>query len=338
MKQKYYIGIDISKEKVDIAVITNEFQLILEKVVKNNQQKLTSFFKSLIRKLKITSDEFLVCCEETGIYKRPLQLVCVKNDFPIWVETAFKIKKASSSLRGKSDKQDALRIADYACRYSDKQKLYKEPEKETTTLQTLLNARETIIEQIIRFENQINESKNFDKEKHILLKSCFEKPIKTLKKQLSEIENKIDELVKDNEAINENLKLLTSISGIGKQTGLQFIVYTHNFTAFESPNHLACYSGVAPFPNESGSIIKKARVSSLANKKLKKLLHMAAMSCIRAKGELKEYFIRKVKEGKNKMVVLNNIRNKLIKRMFAVIKRRTEYITNNFHQNVCILP
>jgi transposase len=73
-----------------------------------------------------------------------------------------------------------------------------------------------------------------------------------------------------------------------------------------------------PFPNQSGVSIKRDRVSKLANQKLKKLLHMAAMSCIRAHGELKEYFIRKVKEGKNKMLVINAIRNKLVHRMFAV--------------------
>ncbi|MBK6525459.1 MAG: IS110 family transposase [Crocinitomicaceae bacterium] len=69
---------------------------------------------------------------------------------------------------------------------------------------------------------------------------------------------------------------------------------------FANPKHLACYAGVAPFPNESGTVIKRARVSKLANMKLKTLLHMAAMSCIRAKGDLKEYYIRKVKEGKTK--------------------------------------
>jgi transposase len=76
-------------------------------------------------------------------------------------------------------------------------------------------------------------------------------------------------------------------------------------------------------------MIKKARVSGFANKKLKKLLHLAAMAATRKKGELKEYFIRKVKEGKSKMLVLNNIRNKLIGRMFAVIKRKTPYVSIN---------
>ena len=104
------------------------------------------------------------------------------------------------------------------------------------------------------------------------------------------------------------------------------MVYTRNFTTFETPNHLACYAGVAPFPNESGTSIKRARTSSLANQKLKKLLHLAAMAAIRSKGEISDYYLRKVKEGKNKMLVINNIRNKLIKRMFAVLKSNKPYV------------
>lgn len=338
MKQKYFIGVDISKGKVDCACIDGSYKPILEKIVVNTDAKLFSFLTSLIKKLKVNCEDVLVCCEETGIYKRPLQRACIKAGVPLWVETAFKIKKSSSTIRGKSDKQDALRIADYACRYADKQKLYQEPDKQNSALQTYLNARETIINEIIRMTQQINESKDFDKEKHKLLKSCFDKPIQALKTQLAIIEKEINDLVSENLSMNENAELLTSISGIGKQNALQFMVYTNNFTAFESANHLACYAGVAPFPNESGTIIKKARVSSFANKKLKKLLHMAAMSCIRAKGDLRDYYIRKVKEGKNKMLVLNNIRNKLIRRMFAVIKRRSAYVAINFERNVCILP
>jgi transposase len=119
---------------------------------------------------------------------------------------------------------------------------------------------------------------------------------------------------------------LTSIPGIGRQNALNFILFTNNFKDFHSANHLACYAGVVPFPNQSGGTIKKDRVSKLANHKLKKLLHMAAMSCIRAHGDLKEYYIRKVKEGKNKMLVINALRNKLAHRMFAVIKRQTPYV------------
>lgn len=229
MKQIYYIGVDISKEKVDIAVIDHKYKVIVEKVIKNQSNKLISFFYSLLKKLKVEKDQLLVCCEETGIYKTPLQQLSVKMGIDLWIELALKIKRASSSIRGKSDKQDALRIADYCCRYSDKKVIYKEPSKANKTLQVLVNARESILGQITRFKQQLSESKRFDKEKYDILKTCFQGSLSALKKQLAQVEKQIDEVVQSCEETTKNMKLLKSIPGIGRQTALQFIVYTRNF-------------------------------------------------------------------------------------------------------------
>ncbi|WP_336734998.1 IS110 family transposase, partial [Chryseobacterium sp. VD8] len=75
---------------------------------------------------------------------------------------------------------------------------------------------------------------------------------------------------------------------------------TDNFKNFENAKHLACYAGVVPFKNQSGTIVKKERISKMANQKLKKLLHLSAMATIRADKELKAYFVRKVEQGKIK--------------------------------------
>ena len=338
MIQKCFVGIDISKEKIDVACIDNDYKVVFEKIICNSESKIRTLLVSTMRKLKLSKEEILVCCEQTGIYNRNLERVCNEIGITLWVENAFKIKKATSSLRGKSDKMDAMRIADYARRYSDKQREYQEPSLENQKLKTLLNARETMIAEITRLSQQINESKDFDSTKYKLLKTCFDKPVKALKKQLAEIETAINLLVEDCAEMQQNAKLLSSIPGIGRQNALAFIVYTQNFKNFSNAKHLACYTGVAPFPNESGTIVKRARVSKLANLKLKSLLHMAAMSSIRSKGELRDYYIRKVKEGKNKMLVLNNVRNKLIERMFSVIKRQSEYVENYFELSTCELP
>lgn len=338
MIQKCFIGIDISKEKVDFACIDSNYKILFEKKICNSESKIRTLLVGTMRKLKLDREEILVCCEQTGIYNRNLERVCIEIGITLWVESAFKIKKTASSLRGKSDKMDAMRIADYARRYSDKQREYREPSLDNQKLKTLLNARETVIGEITRLTQQINESKDFDSTKYKLLKMCFDKPVKALKRQLAEIETEINLLIEACPEMQQNAKLLSSIPGIGRQNALAFIVYTENFKNFSNAKHLACYAGVAPFPNESGTIIKRARVSKLANLKLKSLLHMAAMSCIRAKGELKEYYIRKVLEGKNKMLVLNNVRNKLIERMFAVIKRQSAYVENYSDIKTCELP
>jgi transposase len=112
-------------------------------------------------------------------------------------------------------------------------------------------------------------------------------------------------------------------------TAINTIVATRAFTKFNDPRKFACHAGVAPFNYSSGTSIRsKWKVSHRANKKLKKLFHMAALSAIQAPGELKDYYTRKTNEGKNKMTVINAIRAKIIHRIFAVIRNNQEYDKN----------
>ena len=122
-------------------------------------------------------------------------------------------------------------------------------------------------------------------------------------------------------------KIVLSVDGIGINTAIDMIVYTNEFKSINSPKKFACYSGVAPFETSSGkSIHKSKRISHFANKNSKRLLHMAAMSAIIMKGELRDYYLKKTENGKPKMVVLNAVRNKLIQRVFACVNNNRMYV------------
>lgn len=127
--------------------------------------------------------------------------------------------------------------------------------------------------------------------------------------------------------LKQQYKLLTSIPGIGMQTTIYAIIVTKGFSAFDNWRQLACYAGVAPFPYQSGTSIKgRTKVHHLADKKLKSLLNMCAITAVRHDRELKDYFEKKVMEGKSKMLVINNVRCKLLGRIFAVINRKTPFV------------
>ena len=119
------------------------------------------------------------------------------------------------------------------------------------------------------------------------------------------------------------------MDAIGPTTAGHLLVVTNEFKNFNCPKKFACYAGTAPFENSSGTSIRgKSHVSPYANKDTKKLLHMAALSAINMQNELAVYYQRKVSEGKNKMAVINAVRNKLIKRIFAVVERGAKYEKN----------
>lgn len=117
---------------------------------------------------------------------------------------------------------------------------------------------------------------------------------------------------------------IKSIPGIGEQTAVYLIITTKGFTAFKNWRQFACYSGVAPFEFSSGSSVKgKTKVNHMADKKMKSLLQMCALTALKYDPKLKAYYLKK---KENSMLVLNKIRCKLISRVFAIIKRETPFI------------
>jgi len=89
---------------------------------------------------------------------------------------------------------------------------------------------------------------------------------------------------------------------------------------------VACYCGVTLFGHYSETSFKeKTRVRHFANKSIKKLLHLLAMSAIQTDEELKMHYQCKVAESKNKMLVINAVRNKILHRLCAAIKRGTPF-------------
>ena len=147
---------------------------------------------------------------------------------------------------------------------------------------------------------------------------------------MAAIEARIDELFSKDAQLSRLYELISSVDGVGKCIAGQVIVDTNEFKNIKEGKAYACYSGVAPFEHRSGSSVG-SRSRDRANKGSKTLLHMAALSPIRMAGEIKEYYQRKVAEGKNKMSVMNAIRNKLILRVFACVRNNKVYQKNYLH-------
>jgi transposase len=148
-----------------------------------------------------------------------------------------------------------------------------------------------------------------------------------LDSDIAKVESQIIEIVDQDENLRKLYKIITSVVGIGFVTAINLLVHTHAFTIMDDARKLACYCGVAPFEYSSGSSIRgKTRVHSMANKKLKCNLHMASITAVKFDSQLKQYYERKVSEGKNKMSVLNAVRNKLLARVVACVNNQREYI------------
>lgn len=326
--KNYQMGIDISKEKLNIC-LRKGTHTVREEEIKNTVAAIKKCVKRIEKESGVTNDDLLVCAEFTGRYIYPLVCACDEMGLFLWMEDPTRIKNSFGVTRGKDDRVDARRIAEYAFRFSDKAVAYKMPDKTLVSLKNLLTDRDTLANDRKKYETQLRDQKGYmDAEDYRRKKRSWSAVVKTLDKQIALIDDEIQRLVESDEKIKHQTELLKTVDGVGDRIAVRMVVVTMAFTRFETPRQFNCYAGLAPFRYTSGkSIYSKSKVSQRANKQIKSLLHLAAVSVAThmKSGEYKEYYKRKTEEGKHPMCVLNVIRAKLVSRMFAVIKRDEAY-------------
>jgi len=324
MKITETIGIDVSKATLDVCIHSNQELATFE----NSGKGFAKLLKWGYRSSSHQKEHIFIAFEHTGLYSERLSEYLSKKEIPHAIIPGLEIKRSLGIARGKNDRIDASKIALYAYRLRDEIQPSIVQSKEIKTVKKLLSLRDRLVRQRAGYKASSREHKSILKRKdNELLFKVQDRMIKELSKQIKELEKEMQRIIKIRPELDHMFNLLKTIKCIGDQAALFLIVYTEAFTKFKTARQFAAYCGVAPFPNRSGTSLRgKTQVSHLANKKMKSLLDMCAKSSICYNMEIRDYYYRRLAEGKNKMSTVNVIRNKLISRVFAVINRDTPYV------------
>jgi transposase len=323
---KYWIGIDVSKDTLDL-VLRNGKGVLAEARIANSGKALKDLLKKWCKQFDLHQQEYLVCLEPTSYYVNIALQVLSEQGIATWLIHCNDLRQSLGMQRGKSDKIDARRIAEYGWRFQDKARLYTLDQIKMNKLRQLLTRRQKYTQLKAMFQRWSDDMVPYmDKD----LQKGFRKDDKGVIEKFNELikntDQKILKVIQADAQIKEMFDLLKSVPGVGNVLAAHLLALTDGFTRFTDPRKLACHAGCAPFENRSGTSLKgRSKVSHHANHTLKSLLHMSVVSQLRLQGELRNFYDRKVEEGKHKMLVLNALRNKLIHRVCAVIKRGTPY-------------
>jgi transposase len=319
---EWFMGIDVSKGKLDIALLRgNEKQY--QSIIENKAPVIRSFIKELRKSYPgFDLTECLIGVEHTGIYNNHLLVVAQEQKWNLCLESAIHIKQSGGLQRGKNDKVDALRIAQYVYRNRAEIKLWQPPREVITQLKQLTGMRDRLVAAKKQLELALKENKSFEaKQVTKYMADCCKKSIQALAADISATEKKIQQVIENDPELNRLFTIVTSVPGVGMITATSIVVSTNEFKSIKEPRKYACYAGVAPFEHTSGSSIRgKTRVSRKANLHAKSLLHMVALTAILNNPEMKKYYLRKVEEGKSKMNVINAVRNKIVHQIFACVR------------------
>lgn len=330
---QFFIGIDVSKLTFDAAlmgVVNHQKCPIVTQRFDNNAAGLKAFSAWLKGQGLTTAghSDTLLVMENTGIYHRLLWQYCTKAGIPVHIGNGAQIKWSLGIVRGKDDKTDSLRLCLYACKEADTLKAAPALNPALIRLKDMQTSRTRLRSQVNANITYLGELKNIsDKESQRVLEQAYKTAIEGLEKSIKTLEVEIKTIIKDNEDIGKNYRLLLSVPGIGHVTAVYLVCCTCNFIAKPSGKQLACYAGLAPFGYQSGTSIRgKAKVHKMANKELKSLLYMGARSAIQHNAELRNYYERKLKEGKAELSVVNAVKNKIVLRAASVVNNQKTYV------------
>lgn len=316
-------GIDVSKLTLDV-FLYNKKQ---HRQFANSQSGFELLQKWITTSIGDSGD-VIYCYEHTGWYCILLGHFLYNKDLFNCCINPLEIKRSMGFRRGKSDKTDAIEIARFAWLRKDELVATVPMPMKLIELQRLMSLREQLVKQSTGLKNL---------EKGMLVTmtkitgdvslKVIKQTLKQLELQIKKIEKCMEELIKTENEMQRNYKLSRSVKGVGRILAIQILLHTHNYSRFDSWRSFSAYCGLVPYPYQSGTSINgKNKTHSISDVKMKSLLSMSAISAIQHDAELKSYYHKRVDEGKHKMVALNIIRNKIVSRIFATVKRGTPYV------------
>lgn len=323
-----YVGIDVSQGHLDFALLSSDGQHVESAQVGNDEKAIIKLVRSWEKQHGLDLRQSLFCLEPTGYCSYLPLCVLMGLNASVWLAHPTDIKQSMGMTRGKNDRIDALRIAQYAWRFRDKVRLYTADQLRMNKLKQLLMKRRQLIEAKRKLTVQLG---TLTLKMHKDLRSSFNRMDKAqarvIDAAMKQLEGMIQAEVQADARTRRQYELITTVPGVGPVLATTLLAATDAFTRYATQRQLACHAGTAPFENSSGSSVRgRTRTSPQANGGLKSLLHMGAMVAVRTDHELRTYYTRKVAEGKPKMCVLNAVRGKILHRVCAVLRRDGPYV------------
>jgi transposase len=320
---KIIVGVDVSKLTLDLHIQS----LNKHRKIDNSAQGLKdmlAWFKSLNIQL---GDVWLIM-EYTGGYEYRLVQCCNGRNIACTRVAGLEIKKSLGMQRGKTDKVDAKRIAEYGFEKSHKLQVQPASCETAVRLKMLLTQRAGFINDRKSNEHRMKETMcMMDLKPGDSIVKNYKKAVDQTNKMIAAVEENLKACVKANPSYANNFSLLTSIPGIGPVNAWMVLADTENFTRFSDGRKYGAHCGIVPYKHQSGTSIQgKGRVSHMANKEMKAVLDMAARASAMHNPEIKEYYERRAALGKHHLSIMTAIKFKLVLTMFSIVKKQTEFV------------
>ena len=319
----HYIGIDVSKDKLDCLWLRNiETSKVKTKIFTNNVDGHNALHAWIINNIADTTDHIQITIEATGIYHESLAYHLFDKGYQLSVVNPARPRNFAKSLgvNHKNDKKDSYVLALYGCRAAPA--LWSPEPPEIRALKAL-TARLDALEADLQREKNRLEKAEFTRSNEIVIES-LNKMILGLEAEKKHLEKEINDHINRHPYMKRDRKLLESIPGVGPVLSRTMLSVIHS-RDFSKASQVAAYVGLIPVHNESGVFKGRSRLSKRGSGKIRSKLYMGAVTSWRCNPDLIEQKNRLLANGKTKMEALGASMRKLVQICFGVVKNQTEY-------------
>ena len=335
----YHIGVDISN--VDFCASVYQSPDTEIETITDVENGLSGFkiFEQWLYKADITPTNSVICLEATGVYSEQLCYYFTAKGFPVALEPPLKVKRSFPDKRHKNDKVDSREISEY--RFSDELRIWQPKTEIIEQIQVLLMTRE----QLVVHKTALLNTRQALTKKVIqtpLANKIYDQNIARLKKQIKDIENELKKLIDKHPDFRNTIQKLSSIPGVAMLMSCNFLSVTNGFENEIATNYrkAAAFISICPYEHQSGtSIYKRPRSVKYGPARMRKLLHLAARSAITHNANFRKYYEIKKAQGKPNRLIINNVSNKILKIMCAIIQSQRTYVDNyvSIHPNLLVI-
>jgi len=308
-----YLGIDISKEIFDVALIVDikNPEKVKQKNFTNDQAGFDNLGKWLSSR---ASEPVHVAMEATGSYWEALAEHLYDVGILVSVINPSLIKKESQSwaLRNKTDELDAKTIARFCL--AKQPRFWVAPDPAVRELRDMVRHLGNLQSEKQRHTNRL-EARSCQP-----VEDSLEKMVSVLDEEISMLEKLISKHIDSNHQLKQSAKLLNSIPGIGEKSIGVLLGELMNLTSFAHSKAVAAYAGLSPRRIESGKMKGRSRLSKMGNSRLRRALYFPALTAARYNPIVKAFYERLLEAGKTKMSAICACMRKLLVLVYGVLK------------------
>lgn len=328
---KQVVATDVAQKELEVSLGRKYDDLADEVYARRTFPNNLKGFLALISWVKKLIDETVAVryvMEATGVYHESLAYFLDEKGYEVSIVLPNKISNYFRTLDVKTvtDKTASETIA----RFGLERELvrWKRPGHVFKKLKQLSRERDQIVSERTMVKNQLHaERAEAEPNKSTIARA--EKRITVLNKQEKEIRAEISQLLKSDEGLNQSVKLICTIPGVGILTAATVLAETNGFDLIRNKRQLVSYAGLDVKEKQSGTSVKgKPRISKKGNKYLRKAMHMPALAAIRHEERYKAIFVRLVSKHGIKMKAAVAVQRKLLEMIYIIYKTKTVYDKN----------